>query len=129
MIPENGMVHLRSSYSVPETLRRLEQLVRGRGMTILARIDHSGDAARVGLKMRPTELLIFGNPKGGTPLMVAAPTVALDLPLKALVWEEAEGKVWLSFNSPEYLQQRHQVPQELIGNIAGARLIFEEARS
>jgi uncharacterized protein (DUF302 family) len=98
-------------------------------MTILARIDHSGDAARVGLKMRPTELLIFGNPKGGTPLMVAAPTVALDLPLKALVWEEAEGKVWLSFNSPEYLQQRHQVPQELIGNIAGARLIFEEARS
>jgi uncharacterized protein (DUF302 family) len=129
MLPDNGMVHLRSSYSVSETLKRLEELVLARGMTILARIDHSGDAAKVGLKMQPAKLLIFGNPKGGTPLMVAAPTVALDLPLKALVWEEAEGKVWLSFNSPEYLEQRHRVPQELIGNIAGARLIFEEARS
>jgi uncharacterized protein (DUF302 family) len=123
------MIHLRSFYSVSETLRRLEELVRARGMTILARIDHGGDAARAGLKMQPAELLIFGNPKGGTPLMVAAPTVALDLPLKALVWEDAEGTVWLSFNSPEYLQQRHQVPPELIGNIAGVRQIFEEAAS
>jgi uncharacterized protein (DUF302 family) len=127
MLPDNGMVHLRSSHSVSDTLKRLEELLLARGMTILARIDHSGDAAKVGLKMQPAKLLIFGNPKGGTPLMVAAPTVALDLPLKALVWEEAEGRVWLSFNSPEYIEQRHRVPRELIGNIAGARLIFEEA--
>ena len=121
------MVHLRSSHSVAETIKRLETLVTGRGMSILAHIDHSGDAAKAGLKMQPAELLIFGNPKAGTPLMVAAPTLALDLPLKALVWEESDGRVWLSFNSPAYLQERHGVPAELIGNIAGARKIFEDA--
>jgi uncharacterized protein (DUF302 family) len=124
---ENGMVHLSSAHSVPDTMARLKTLVTARGMTILAHIDHSGDAAKVGLKMQPAELLIFGNPKAGTPLMVAAPTLALDLPLKALVWAESEGRVWLSFNSPEYLQQRHNVPENLIGNIAGARKLFEEA--
>src|ERR1035438_757782 len=124
---ENGMVHLNSAYSVPETMARLTSLVTARGLTILAHIDHGGDAAKVGLKMQPAELLIFGNPKAGTPLMVAAPTLALDLPLKALVWAESDGRVWLSFNSPEYLQQRHNVPENLIGNIAGARKIFEEA--
>jgi len=127
MLPDNGMIHLRSSYSVTETLTRLEALVRAKGMAILAHIDHSGDAAKAGLKMQPAELLIFGNPKSGTPLMVAAPTLALDLPLKALVWEDTDGKVWLSYNTPEYLQQRHSVPQDLIQNIAGARKIFEEA--
>jgi uncharacterized protein (DUF302 family) len=126
-MPDNGIVHLSSAHSVPETMARLKGLVTARGMTILAHIDHSGDAAKVGLKMQPAELLIFGNPKAGTPLMVAAPTLALDLPLKALVWAEHEGRVWLSFNSPEYLQQRHNVPADLIGNIAGARNIFEAA--
>lgn len=127
MIADKGIVHLRSAYPVSETMKRLETLVTGAGMTILARIDHSGDAERAGLKMQPAQLLIFGNPKGGTPLMVAAPTAALDLPLKALVWEEAVGKVWLSFNSPEYLQQRHGVPPRLIANIAGAAKLFDEA--
>lgn len=127
MFADNGIVHLRSAYPVSETMKRLETLVTAAGMTILARIDHSGDAERAGLKMQPAQLLIFGNPRGGTPLMVAAPTVALDLPLKALVWEEAGGKVWLSFNSPEYLQQRHGVPQPLIANINGAARLFEEA--
>jgi uncharacterized protein (DUF302 family) len=126
-LPDNGMVHLRSAYSVPETMTRLEALVAARGMKILARIDHSGDAAKVGIEMQPAQLLIFGNPKAGTPPMVAAPTLALDLPLKALVWEEFEGRVWLSFNSPEYLKQRHNVPESLISNIAGAHKIFEEA--
>jgi uncharacterized protein (DUF302 family) len=126
-LPDNGMVHLRSAYSVPETMTRLEALVAARGMKILARIDHSGDAAKVGIEMQPAQLLIFGNPKAGTPPMVAAPTLALDLPLKALVWEEFEGRVWLSFNSPEYLTQRHNVPESLISNIAGAHKIFEEA--
>jgi uncharacterized protein (DUF302 family) len=124
---DNGIVHLRSSHTVPETMARLKKLVTDRGMAIVAHIDHSGDAAKAGLKMQPTELLIFGNAKSGTPLMVAAPTLALDLPLKALVWSEFEGRVWLSFNSSEYLQQRHNVPADLIGNIAGARRIFEEA--
>jgi uncharacterized protein (DUF302 family) len=124
---ENGLVHLSSAHSVSETMTRLKALVTARGMTILAHIDHSGDAAKVGLKMQPAELLIFGNPKAGTPLMIAAPTLALDLPLKALVWAESEGRVWLSFNSAEYLQQRHNVPENLIGNIAGARKLFEEA--
>jgi uncharacterized protein (DUF302 family) len=124
---ENGMIHLSSAHSVSKTMARLKTLVTARGMTILAHIDHSGDAAKVGLKMQPAELLIFGNPRAGTPLMVAAPTLALDLPLKALVWAESEGRVWLTFNSPEYLQQRHNVPENLIGNIAGARKLFEEA--
>jgi len=77
--------------------------------------------------MRPTKVLIFGSPKGGTPLMIASPTVAIDLPLKALVWEDAEGKVWLSYNSPEYLQRRHGFPESLTQNIAGVRPIFDEA--
>ena len=124
---ENGMIHLSSAHSVSKTMARLKTLVTARGMTILAHIDHSGDAAKVGLKMQPAELLIFGNPRAGTPLMVAAPTLALDLPLKALVWAESEGRVWLTFNSPEYLQQRHNVPENLIGNIAGARKLFEDA--
>jgi uncharacterized protein (DUF302 family) len=110
-----------------ETMRRLEAAVQSRGIPILARIHHSDDAAKAGLEMRPTELLIFGNAKAGTPLMIAAPTIALDLPLKALVWEDAEGKVWLSFNSPEYLEERHQAPADLIGNIRSAKMIFEEA--
>jgi uncharacterized protein (DUF302 family) len=126
-LPENGIIHLPSPYSVPETFKRLESLVAGRGLPILARIDHSGDAAKVGLNMKPTQLLIFGNAKAGTPVMQASPTAALDLPLKALVWEDADGKVWLSYNSPEYLKQRHNIPDDLLKNISGIRAIAGDA--
>jgi uncharacterized protein (DUF302 family) len=121
------MVHLSSPYPVSETLQRLESLVLACDLSILARIDHSGDAVQAGLKMPLTKLLVFGNPKAGTPVMNAAPTAALDLPLKASVWQDAEGKVWLSYNSPEYLKQRHNIPDDLLKNISGIRAIAEEA--
>jgi uncharacterized protein (DUF302 family) len=116
--PENGIVHLGSPYSVPETLKRLESIYQSRGLTVFARLDHSGEAGKVGMKMRSTQLIIFGSPKGGTPVMLASPTLALDLPLKALVWEDAGGKVWVSYNSAEYLKQRHNIPDDLVKNIA-----------
>jgi uncharacterized protein (DUF302 family) len=121
------MVHCASPYSVEETLERLGAVLQSLGIPILARIDHSGGAAAMGLEMRPTKLVIFGNAKAGTPLMVAAPTLALDLPLKALVWEDADGKIWVSYNTPEYLRERHGIPEELLPKIAGIRLIVEEA--
>jgi len=123
---DNGMVHLRSPYSVPETLQRLEALVTAKGLTIFARVDHSGEAAKVSMEMPPTEVLLFGSPKSGTPLMIASPTLAIDLPLKALVWQDVDGAVWLSYNSPEYLQHRHQIPESLLQNIAGIRSICEQ---
>lgn len=123
----NGVVHLRSPYSVTNTLQRLEAVIATRGLAIFARIDHSGEAAKLGLEMQPTELLIFGSPRSGTPLMIASPSLALDLPLKALAWQDIEGVVWLSYNSPEYLQQRHDIPEALIKNIAGIRALCEEA--
>jgi uncharacterized protein (DUF302 family) len=113
----NGLVQVASPYAVDETVRRLESVLAERGVRVFVLVDHSGEAEKVGMKMRPTKLVIFGSPKGGTPLMVATPSVAIDLPLKALV-EDADGKVWVSYNSPEYLQQRHGVPEELIKNIA-----------
>jgi uncharacterized protein (DUF302 family) len=125
--PDNGMVHLSSPHSVPETLTKLEAVLRAHGLSIFARVDHSGEAEKVGLKMRPTQLLIFGSPKGGTPMMIAAPTLAIDLPLKALAWENADGKVRLSYNSPEYLMRRHQVPDMLLGNIAGVVALLQKA--
>lgn len=124
---ENGMIHLASPYSVPETLRRLESLLQARGLAIFVRVDHSGEAEKAGLKMRPTQLLIFGSPKQGTPLMVASPTLAIDLPLKALAWEDASGKVWLSYNTPEYLKQRHNIPDELLKNISGVGALLQKA--
>src|SRR5580658_894363 len=122
-----GILQVASPYTVEETLGRLESILADRGVKVFALIDHSGEAAKVGMKMRPTKLVIFGNPKGGTPLMVAAPTLAIDLPLKALVWEDENGKVWVSYNSPEYLQQRHGVPQDLIKNIAVAGTLVAKA--
>jgi uncharacterized protein (DUF302 family) len=116
--PDNGMVHFHSPYSVPETLGRLDSVLQSRGLTVFARIDHSGEAEKVGMKMQPTQLIIFGSPKGGTPVMLASPTLAIDLPLKALVWQDESGKVWLSYNSAEYLKQRHNIPDELVKNIA-----------
>jgi uncharacterized protein (DUF302 family) len=126
-LPDNGMIHLSSPHTVTETLARLETIVQTKGLTILARIDHSGDAAKAGLQMPPTKLLVFGNPKSGTPLMIASPSVAIDLPLKALVWQDDDGKVWLSYNSPDYLKERHAIPENLLHNIAGIGPICSEA--
>jgi uncharacterized protein (DUF302 family) len=125
--PDNGMQHLSSPYSVPETLKRVESTLEEKGLTIFCRIDHSGEAEKVGLKMHPTQLILFGSPRGGTPVMVASPTIAIDLPLKVLVWEDEGGKVWVSYNSPEYLQQRHNVPADLIKNIGGAGPLLQLA--
>jgi uncharacterized protein (DUF302 family) len=126
-LQDNGLIHLSSPHTVLETLARLETIVQVKGLAILARIDHSGDAAKAGLTMQPTKLLIFGNAKAGTPLMVATPSLAIDLPLKALVWEDDQGKVWLSYNSLDYLKKRHAVPENLIQNIAGIGPICSEA--
>jgi uncharacterized protein (DUF302 family) len=126
-MPDNGMVHLSSRYSVAETLERLEPLLKAAGLTVFCRVDHSGEAEKVQMNLRSTQLIIFGSPKGGTPLMIAAPTLAIDLPLKALAWEDAEGKVWLSYNSPEYLQRRHGIPNDLLRNIAGAGALLQKA--
>ena len=116
----NGLVRVASKYSVDESVRRLQSLFAEKGLQVFAVVDHSGEAEKVGMKMRATKVVIFGSPKAGTPLMVAAPTLAIDLPLKALVAEDEGGKVWVWYNSPEYLQERHGVPAELVKNIAGA---------
>ena len=126
-LPDNGMVHLRSPYSVPETLKRLESVLQAKGVNVFALVDHSGEAAKVGLRMHPTQLIIFGSPKAGSPLLVASPTLAIELPLKALAWEDADGKVWLSYNSPEYLKQRHNIPDDLVKNIAVIGPLLEKA--
>src|SRR5208337_2976599 len=114
----DGIINIPSNHSVDQTVEKLKGILATKGVAVFALVDHSGEAEKVGLKMRPTKLLIFGNPKAGTPLMVAAPSVAIDLPLKILVWEDGEGKVWVSYNSPAYLQQRHGLPPELLQNIA-----------
>lgn len=108
----NGIVDVASHHSVEKTVERLHGILDAKGVTLFALVDHSGEAAKVGMKMRPTKLLIFGSPKAGTPVMLAAPSIAIDLPLKILVWEDAGGKVWMSYNTPEYLSERHQVPGE-----------------
>jgi uncharacterized protein (DUF302 family) len=108
-----------SRHSFEDTFQRLESSVASRGLTIFARIDFSGDAQKAGLKMNPARLLIFGNPKAGTPLMIAAPTVAIDFPLKVLVSSDKKGKVWVSYNAPEYLKDRHDIPDDLLKNISG----------
>jgi uncharacterized protein (DUF302 family) len=114
----NGIVNKRSNHSVDETLERLKRALQAKGVTIFAIVDHSGEAKRVGLEMPPTQLAIFGSPKAGTPVMLAAPSIAIDLPLKILIWEDREGKVWVSYNSLTYLQERHGLPKELLQNIA-----------
>lgn len=122
-----GFISKPSQHSVPETIQRLSALLKSKGVAIFALVDHSGEAEKAGLKMRPTQLLIFGNPKAGTPLMVAAPSTAIDLPIKALVWEDTDGKVWLSYNSPDYLQQRHGFPAELEKNLAAVEPLLAQA--
>jgi uncharacterized protein (DUF302 family) len=115
---KEGIVKIPSHHSVDETVAKLEAILKSKGVTLFALVDHSGEAEKVGLKMPPTKLSIFGNPKGGTPLMLAAPSAAIDLPLKILVAEDAQGKVWISYNSAEYLKERHGLPQDLLQNIA-----------
>jgi uncharacterized protein (DUF302 family)/uncharacterized membrane protein YidH (DUF202 family) len=116
--PENGIVTIPSRHSVDETVERFENVLHAKGVKLFAAIDHSGEAEKAGMQMPPTRLLIFGNPKAGTPLMIASPSVAIDLPLKVLVWEGADGNAWISYNDPAYLQARHRLPQELVQNIA-----------
>jgi len=123
----NGFISKPSRHSVDETVEKLKAILQSKGVHLFALVDHSGEAAKAGLKMRPTKLLIFGDPKAGTPLMLAAPSAAIDLPLKILVWEDPAGRVWLSFNAPEYLQQRHGFPANLIQNIAAAGLLAAKA--
>jgi len=127
MANENGLVQVASKYSVEETLRRLEAAFASKGLQVFAVVDHSGEADKVGLEMRPTKVVIFGSPKAGTPLMVASPSLAIDLPLKALVAEDAGGKASVTYNSPEYLKERHGVPEELMKNLAGAGVVIAKA--
>ena len=124
---DNGIVTQPGNHSLDDTVEKLNEILQARGVTLFAVIDHSGEAAKVGMKMPPTKLLIFGNPKGGTPLMLAAPSSAIDLPLKILVAEDAAGKVWVSYNSPAYLQERHGFPENLLQNIAMVETLAAKA--
>lgn len=123
----NGIIDQPTNHSVDETVEKLKGILQARGVALFALVDHSGEAQKVGMKMPPTKLLIFGNPKGGTPLMLAAPSVAIDLPLKILVWEDVQGKVWVSYNTPAYLQERHRFPPELLNNIAVVETLAAKA--
>lgn len=124
---DNGIVSLRSNHSVDESVARLRAMLESKGIVLFAFVNNSGEAAKVGLRMRPTKLLIFGSPKAGTLLMVAAPNVAIDLPLKMLVAEDESGQAWISYNSPEYLRRRHGIPVELMPVIASVTNLAEMA--
>jgi uncharacterized protein (DUF302 family) len=117
-IRENGITTIPSHRSVDETVAKLEQILGAAGVKLFALVDHSGEAEKADMHMPPTKLLIFGNPKAGTPLMIASPSVAIDLPLKILVWEDGAGSVWISYNAPAYLQARHGLAHDLMRNIA-----------
>ena len=122
-----GIVTTPSPFSVEETLARLQEAIHRRNLTLFVHIDHSGEAKRVGLTMQEAHVLIFGNPKGGTPLMIASPLLALDLPLKVLVWQSEDDRVWVSTTSVVYLRDRYAIPQELVGNIAVVDAIIQQA--
>ena len=124
---ENGIVNIRSNHECEATVEKLRSTLEAKAVTLFAVVDHSGEAAKVGMTMRPTKLLIFGNPKAGTPLMLAAPSVAIDLPLKILVWEDESGQTWVSYNAPEYLLSRHKLPAELMTNIAAVETLAAKA--
>jgi uncharacterized protein (DUF302 family)/uncharacterized membrane protein YidH (DUF202 family) len=118
-----GLVTIPGSYSVDQTVEKLEGILRAKGVKLFALVDHSGEAEKAGMKMPPTKLLIFGSPKAGTPLMLASPSIAIDLPLKILVSEDTAGQVWISYNTPDYLVARHHLPAELLQNIAVAEAL------
>ncbi|HEY6515508.1 MAG TPA: DUF302 domain-containing protein [Steroidobacteraceae bacterium] len=123
----SGLVKLQSQHPVSTTIDRLEALLKERAILVFARIDFSGDAERAGLKMPAEQMLIFGNPKAGTPLMVAAPAAGIDLPLKMLAWETPDGKVWAAYNDPQYVVQRHRLPAALAANLAAIVPLIERA--
>jgi len=127
MVSGNGVISRPSSWPVPETLDRLEAVLQAKSITVFARVDHSGEANKVGLRLRPTELLIFGNPKGGTGVMQAAPTSAIDLPLKALAWRDEAGQVWLSYNDPSYFAQRFNLSEAEVLPLSGVGALVEQA--
>jgi len=129
MLPatSKGIIDKPSNHSVDQTVERLKDILKAKGVNLFVLVDHSGEAEKVGMKMRPTKLLIFGNPKAGTPVMLAAPSSAIDLPLKILIWEDARGKVWISYNSSAYLQERHELPPELLQNIAVVETLATKA--
>jgi uncharacterized protein (DUF302 family) len=124
---ENGITARKSAHSFDQTVERITGLLQARAITLFALIDHAGEAAKAGLHMRPTKLLVFGSPRAGTPLMAAAPSIAIDLPLKLLVNEDAEGNVWVSYNSPRYLVDRHRLPPELAAPLAGVEALAAAA--
>ncbi len=122
-----GIVDVMSQHTVDQTVERLKAILAEKGVTLFALVDHSGEAEMAGMKMNPTKLAIFGSPRAGTPLMVARPSVAIDLPLKILVWQDNEGKVWVSYNAPEYLMERHGLPADLMRSIAVVEGLAEKA--
>lgn len=124
---ENGIIHLKAHRSVDDVVDHLQTVLREKSIKLFTIIDHSGEAKSVGIEMLPTKLLIFGNPKAGTPLMLAAPSIAIDLPLKLLVWEDSHGQTWISYNSPAYLQHRHALPENLLQNIAAVEMLAADA--
>lgn len=124
---EEGIITRPSNHSVDESVDRLKNILQAKGVTLFALVDHGGEAEKAGMKMPPTKLLIFGSPKAGTPVMLAAPSIALDLPLKILVAEDGQGKVWLSYNSPEYLKERYGLPDALVQNISVVGVLAEKA--
>ena len=125
--PASGIINVPSNHSVDQTVDKLKAILQAKGVTLFALVDHSGEAEKAGLQMPPTKLLIFGSPKAGTPLMLAAPSSAIDLPLKILVWQDTAGKVWISYNSPAYLQQRHGLPDALLQNITVVETLATKA--
>jgi uncharacterized protein (DUF302 family) len=126
-IQPEGIVNLPTHSSVDETITRVQALLQEKGVQVFALIDHSGEAKRAGIEMRPTKVLIFGNPKAGTPLMLAAPSIAIDLPLKLLVWEDADGQAWISYNTPAYLRHRHSLPENLMAALGAVEVLAKNA--
>lgn len=124
---DKGIINISSNHSVDQTVDKLKAILQAKGVTLFALVDHSGEAEKIGLTMPPTKLLIFGSPKAGTPLMLAAPSIAIDLPLKILVSQDTAGKVWVSWNSPAYLQQRHGIPDQLLQNIVVVETLATKA--
>src|SRR5437763_8445517 len=124
---DNGIIDLPSKHSVDQTVENLKGILAAKDVTLFALIDHSGEAEKAGMTMRPTKLLIFGSPKAGTPVMLASPSAAIDLPLKMLVWEDCAGKIWVSYNSPAYLQERHGLPHELLPNLTVVETLAAKA--
>jgi len=122
-----GIVDIPSNHTVDQTVERLRGFLQAKGVTLFALVDHSGEAEKAGMKMSPTKLLIFGSPKAGTPVMLASPSIAIDLPLKILIWEDSNEKVWISYNSPTYLRERHGVPLELLPNLGAVESFATKA--